>query len=141
MTTYIYNKQFRMAFIVATGCFLLCPLGFIALPQSRRQAKVRWGHIVRIFMYSAGGWALIMALILWSGPSRMGAQIGLTPWLYQRILMVTILFTPTFLLVWWSLATGRYLKMRHAWGVGLAVTTMAGLGAAIMAVTHYYVGW
>ena len=40
--------------------------------------------------------------------------------------------------IWWSTATGRYLKIRHPWGVGAAVVVMSvlvtGVGAALRSI-------
>ena len=33
---------------------------------------------------------------------------------------------------WWGLATSRYLKMKHAWGVGVAVCVMSGIATMIL---------
>jgi hypothetical protein len=38
-------------------------------------------------------------------------------------------FVPA-LVVWWSTATGCYLRMAHAWGIGLALSAMAVLVSA-----------
>lgn len=37
--------------------------------------------------------------------------------------------------IWWSTATGRYLKMRHAWGVGTAVMIMAMLASTFLIIS------
>lgn len=137
--TYATNKELLLALFTLTGFVFFCPLGFIALPQSRRQAKVRWRHIIRIFLYSGGFWALLTGLIFWSAQSRLKIMVGENPWLHERILGLTLYLTPLFLLLWWSFASSRYLKMRHPWAIGAAVTIMAGLGGAVVFFSFFVV--
>ncbi|MHC4828146.1 MAG: hypothetical protein ACYTEY_16450, partial [Planctomycetota bacterium] len=58
-----------------------------------------------------------------------------------RILWVAavaaIVVEPVLLVIWWSCATGRYLKIRHPWGVGLAVVVMAMLSTVLTAILIY----
>ncbi len=100
---------------------LLCPLGFLALPVSRRRAKVRWRHVMRIMLY---GLAALVPLVAW-----LCAKMALGPWDFRNVgdvaWWLTAGFVPVFLVVWWSVAAQRYLHMRHGWGVGLAVVVMA----------------
>lgn len=109
---------------------LLCALGFLVLPQSRRIAKVRWIHVYRICAYSTFQiWLLVYTLILASG--IMLAQIE---YAYAVLVLFVSFFIGLFIfqIFWWSLATSRYLKMRHSWGVGLAVCVMAFLGSMML---------
>jgi len=131
-SAFLHSDHVAFSLLAICGVFLICPLGFLALPQSRKEAKVRWGHIARIFVYSAGPWVVLTALALWSGPESLNGQRGGTPWLADRIVLGTMVAAPAFCLAWWSFAAGRYLKMRHAWAVGGSVTIMAGLGAAVL---------
>jgi hypothetical protein len=111
-----------LGFLGCLALFLvLCPVGFLALPISRRQAKVRPQHLVRITLYSVAFLVLIF-----------GASIVEATFYHPAVVFVPLLF-PAVIVVWWSVATGEHLRMRHAWGVGLAVVTMSALVTLICA--------
>ena len=104
-----------------------CAATFLTLPVSRRVAKVRWAHIYRVALYglllATTPFALMMvSTSLMAYPGRtMNAfliVIALVPTGLAWLLPVWFVF-------WWSAATGRYLKMRHPWGVGIAVVVVA----------------
>lgn len=99
----------------------LCPVGFLALPISCRQAKVRTRNLVRITLYSLAFLALVFAV------SIVEAAFDRVP------VEAVLLLIPAVTLVWWSVATGEHLRMRHGWGVGLAVVTMSLLVTLICA--------
>lgn len=112
---------------------LLLPLSFVLMPFSMRKAKVRWGHIVRVTIYSL--WIPLVCLLVGTtlltidqystspGPSNpTGGWARYAPWL-----AVTL---------WWQAATSRYLKIPHAWlTIGLltllCLLTLLGMTAAI----------
>jgi hypothetical protein len=139
-SAFLINKPLRLALVFAVVFFLACPLGFVALPHTRKQAKVRWGHIARIFAYSLGGGAIMVALILWSGQDRLKVQVGGNPWLAGRIVEVTIVWCMLFLSTWWYFAASRYLRMPRAWIPVTAVIVMAGLAASVAFTLHYTIG-
>ncbi len=139
-SAFLVNKPLRLALVFAVVFFAACPLGFVVLPHTRKRAKVRWGHIARIFAYSLGGAAIIVALILWSGQDRMKVQVGGNPWLAGRIVEVTIVLTTLFLASWWYFASSRYLRMTRAWVPVTAVMLMAGLAASVASTLHHVIG-
>lgn len=96
---------------------------FALLPQSRREAKVRWRHIIRVFLYSL---ALVLLLPTFFVLSRIAIFLfnSFGGWLEQFAIW-SLVCIPLILVIWWSVATRRYLKMRHAWGVGAAVVVVA----------------
>ena len=99
------------------GLAMLFCVGFFAfLPISRRRAKVRWAHLVRIGAYS------LALLVLPPIAVLLGAFV---------IGVFAALFTPILLFVWWWQATARYLRMPHAVVVALAAVVMAALAAAL----------
>ncbi len=111
----------------------LCAAGFAALPASRRQAKVRWAHIIRITLYGHAMFAAVLAL----GMLYQGLLFLELPTLVQILLFVAQGLVFALLpgeIMWWSFATGRYLKMPHPWGVGFAVVVMALLATMLAAV-------
>jgi hypothetical protein len=116
----------------------LCAGGFAALPVSRRRAKVRWRHIIRVLLYGFGWFVPLIALgALGTAPVELYdvpplRDVGRA---MRTLALLAAWSQPPFLVIWWSSATGRYLKMRHPWGVGLAVVVMAGLLTLFVALT------
>lgn len=98
----------------------LCAVGFAVLPQSRRIAKVRWAHIVRIATH--GSVMVLPALLMYICAMMVGDRFFLS---LLNIAGVLLLLVIPMQFVWWSTATGHYLKMRHPWGVGAAVVIMS----------------
>lgn len=126
----VLTDQFADLLLLVAACPILmwlCAAGFVTLPVSRRRAKVRWRHIARIAVY---GWTLVVPAILFLLVSRalehrdheilMSLSAGCR-WIGGGLTVVVVPLT----FVWWSLATGRYLKINHAWAVGLAVVFLA----------------
>jgi hypothetical protein len=109
----------------------LCAVGFLALPQSRRIAKVRWRHIGRIAFYSLAIGAIPITMHLLLPFAQVFFNTRLNP---NAILAYSNIAIILFMIVWWSVATQHYLKMHHAWGVGLAVTIIAALLAGVLLV-------
>ncbi|MCI0675798.1 MAG: hypothetical protein L0Y42_08495 [Phycisphaerales bacterium] len=111
---------------------LLCMASFAALPQSRRQAKVRWIHIVRVMLYGLAPivpWVLLVVSNALVREARWGTP-GVDALLMVASAIATFAVLP-FAVVWWSTATTHYLKMRHGWGVGLCVVTIASLATLL----------
>ena len=118
----------------------LCSAGFIALPVSRRMAKVRWSHILRVTLYGLG---MVVPVILLGlvGTALLVqnlASLQLTGRMLQGAAAVAAYSLLGVEFIWWSTATGRYLKIRHPWGVGAAVVVMSvlvtGVGAALRSI-------
>lgn len=112
---------------------VLCAMSFVLLPFSLRRAKVRWVHVARIAIY---GLPWILAPVVWRFPaifldveaSAWSAR-NLVQWsdLCSRVGMWWLKSVPLFEFLWWSLATSRYLRLPHAWGIGAVVTIIAWL--------------
>jgi hypothetical protein len=110
-----------------------CGLTYAALPITRRRCKVRWSHIVRVTLYGYALFAPAVVLFLAATPtSRAGAAVG---GLLAPVASVAWLAIPFMEVAWWTAATSRYLRMPHAWGVGVAVAVVGGLFALAV------VGW
>lgn len=122
-----------MRFLFTSLLMFLCtPIWFVLLPISRRRAKVRWSHIVRITVYSL---VLFVCLSIYAllrfGFLRDYWWASAGP-LYRELRHLVVWVTPLLLLIWWSFAISRYLKMSHAWGVGLAIVVMGVLSGAAL---------
>jgi len=133
---------YMLTYLVAMH--VLCAAGFTVLPVSRRWAKVRWGHIIRVLLYGFGWFVPLIALgALGTAPVELYdvpplREFGRT---LATLAVLAAWSHPAFLVVWWSTATGRYLKMRHPWGVGLAVVVMAGLITLTVPVVYAVLTW
>ena len=103
---------------------LLCMPFFGLLPASRRKAKVRWRHVLRIGVY-----ALVPALS--GGPIIVGAAIVQHHFPGPLVDLIPLFATwcfivlPVALVVWWWQATTHYLRMPHGLGVALAAVVVS----------------
>ncbi|MCH7573256.1 MAG: hypothetical protein IH891_10110, partial [Planctomycetes bacterium] len=93
---------------------LLCPVGFLALPISRRVCKVRWRHVARIWIYSFP----LIALPIGADFARQ-----ILSWYFRHYINGDLLLglTGLLLIIWWGYASRRYLKMQWPWLVAVAV--------------------
>ena len=101
------------------------PLVFLALPVSMRRARVRWRHLGRITAYSLI-WPILSvmayeAVMLRHMDVVWGGARPLEVWSAARWLVLGVLA------LWWFAAVSRYLRMRHALGVALALLTIGTL--------------
>jgi hypothetical protein len=107
---------------------LMAAATFAVLPWSRRMAKVRWSHIFRVMLY---GCAMPVPYVL-----LMGAAIYSAEWGYMMLLAnVAGIVAGALVLLhlfWWTMAARHYLKMQHAWMVGLSVWIIAMLTSVII---------
>ena len=117
---------------------VLCAAGFLALPVSRKTAKVRWSHIFRVTLYGLGllvppACLLFPAVALVDNTYQVPSVVGHV--MLTAAAGLALLFFPMEI-VWWSTATGRYMRIPHAWGVGASVVTMSAgttmLGATVI---------
>ena len=112
----------------------LCPAGFLALPISQRMTKVRWSHVIRAAVYGVA--LMVPAGVLAAVASALSGTELFNPstagrWLLLLAAMATVAVLPMEI-VWWSVASGRYMKLRHPWGVGVAVVVMAALATMLL---------
>ncbi|TVQ52087.1 MAG: hypothetical protein EA377_11055 [Phycisphaerales bacterium] len=114
---------FACAHVMAAACFAL-------LPPSRRKAKVRWAHIVRAAVYGLGLIPIGIFLVLLIGLLTLVGDLiigGVSDWWWSRRGPTGLAYLSAFCVLlllhvmWWAFATSRYMKMPHAWGVGLTV--------------------
>jgi len=116
------NREWMCSLRVSQGlCTVIaCPLGFVALPISRRIAKVRWRHVFRVGAY---GMVFVLIPIVFDLWSQMMIFITWRSTALAAIIMTAVLMAA--LSLWWSVATSRYLRMPHAWLVGPSVVALA----------------
>lgn len=105
------------ALLICVLMYLAFPLTFIMVPMTRRSAKVRWAHIWRVAAYGViiPLLAVFLATLLLltarsgiGGAGLMALHIFAAAW-----------FTPMAMVLWWTFAIARYLKMPHAFWIAL----------------------
>jgi len=118
----------------------LVPWTFLILRQSRRVAKVRNVHLVRSACYSLA-WLPLAAVAFAVGAAFVGIgqtsiygfvpPRGVVGWLmsFSRASWALVPLVTVWTAVYWSVVAGRYLRLRHAAAVGVAMTLIAGLSA------------
>ncbi len=121
---------------------VLCAAGFFTLPVSRKIAKVRWGHINRATLYGLGlfvplACAFPPGVALVQNPNSSFSIAGRVLLLVAGVLALLLIPME---MAWWSTATGRYMRIPHAWGVGASVVVMS-LGATVLAMFAVMLIW
>lgn len=109
-----------MAFVTAN---MTMAFGFILLPISRRRAKVRLRHVFRILAYGVPFLLPVYAFFILgaaAAPYR-GLPVGWALGLRLPALIAAAIL----MVIWWSLATSRYLRMPHAWWIGGVLGVLA----------------
>jgi hypothetical protein len=104
-------------------------LAFAALPISRRRAKVRWNHIVRVTLYLYGLALPLAILILLShaiARADASADLFIVPLMATLTIAAVVLFWP-WMTLFWASAAGSYLRMEHRWPVALSVVVIGSL--------------
>ncbi|MEM7228233.1 MAG: hypothetical protein AAF432_05380 [Planctomycetota bacterium] len=105
---------------------------FTVLPVSRREAKVKFVHIARAAMYPivfACAWLVVclgagaITTASWSWGLR-GTLDDLLAIPAALLMIIPFVWLP-FQIVWWSVATRRYLRMPHSWGIGILLVIAA----------------
>lgn len=95
-------------------------LAFAALPQTRRRYKIRWSHVVRIAAYAAA--LLIVPAFIFVMHGQVNRILLRSASFDLRWLFLScFVYWPIWLVAWWSAASRLYLRIPHAWGVGIGV--------------------
>ena len=105
-----------------TAIYLVMPIGFVLLPVSRRRAKVRWAHVGRVTVYSL---ILPWLFVVVSGAGFTGGMFY--PPSMTIIVTTTVatgLLQLPLLVLWWTFAVGRYLRIPHGFVVASLLTIM-----------------
>ena len=122
-----YGQNIVVGLGLMLGVHSSCGVAYVVLPVSRRVAKVRWIHIFRIVMY---GMALIVLIAVLEIVGTVLVAVGGGTWPPLLVdVMVGVMIATGFaflpaLFIWWSTASGRYLRMRYPWAIGASVTVM-----------------
>ncbi len=112
--------------------WLMMPISFVLLPLSRRRAKVRWSHIVRVSAYAAlvpsllGALCVIGAALVVLTDSAVSVVAGQAASITIHWVMIPMT------IVWWAMAINRYLCIPRGWLVApvlafLAIVVFLGL--------------
>jgi hypothetical protein len=128
--------------LIAVGGLLVMPLTFVCLPQTLRRANVRKRHLLRIGAYSLVWFpvpATAAAALAFSieqldrvlAPT-FGSLYWIDRWTRAGMSWAVLVMTCLWLAVWWAFAAGRYLRLPHAPAIGVAMTVIAMLAAALL---------
>ena len=100
---------------------LLCPLVFILLPRRIWPQRERVRHVLRIWLYSLAYLAIPLAVfILFRLNPLPWIELGGSPH-RESIFFIMVIC----LVIFWSLATRHYLKLKHAWAIGGAAVVLS----------------
>lgn len=116
-----HRDAVRGQMVFAAMTLAMCPAGFALLPFTRRVAKVRWVHLMRIAAYSLILLAFVIAL-----DAHMHIMLQRP---FAGIGMYTFLLTMILAVIWWAAACDRYLKLSHPWAVAATVVALGLFGA------------
>ena len=106
----------------ALWVWLILPLTFVLLPISRRRARVRWCHLVRVWAY---GLFIPSALVT---ASLLAASIG---YVFESRPALNVAhfggrwFLIPMLVIWWAAAVRQYLQIRHSWAIVVLLSTLS----------------
>lgn len=116
-------EMLRLPLLIGLTLPIVLPSTLALLPVSRRRAKVRWGHIGRIFAYGLAYPVLaifiVAGLLVWDALIPNRGTPGLTAF------AVLTFGLPLFVFAWWAASLGRYLRFPHAVFVALIHTAMS----------------
>ncbi|MCH8343080.1 MAG: hypothetical protein IH983_03735 [Planctomycetes bacterium] len=121
--------DFLLGFAMVLTMHTCCALTFSVLPVSRRVCKVRWSHIVRMTVY---GYALPLPAVVLTTFMVVMNDIA-SPWTVSMGNLAASAWMALLPLeiIWWSVATSRFLKMPHGWAVGVSVVVVGFLLPAV----------
>lgn len=103
--------------------WFLFPFSFVLLPVSRRRAKVRWSHVLRVTIYgcfipiSAITVSMFAIAIGYAFENTFGSMI-------QIVQLSSRYFMTTLIIIWWATAIKRYLHILHSWAVACLLSIM-----------------
>jgi len=125
---FIVSKGFSVGLIG----LIVFPFTFVLLPVSRRNAKVRWSQIARVTVYHffIPSTLLSLCIILCVAgmlvPPLFNAAAGMVYVLSLWGILVGMV-------IWWSVAIKRYLKMPHGIAISVLLCFMIVLVMAVIA--------
>ncbi len=111
--------------VAALAMLLLMPASFLVLQQTLRASRVRKAHLLRVMAYSLVGWPIVgvsshfavYLIDLIASPAARSYLYWGPPWSWLG--PVEYLFVPTmtcaWLVIWWGVASSRYLKLPRPW--------------------------
>jgi hypothetical protein len=105
-------------------------VSMMLLPTTLRRCRVRSIHIARMFVYSMWLTAIALAAppLITLLSTLMGVRVP--AFLRMNLQLILVFATPVALAAWWAAGARWYLRLPHAWGVGIvasAIGTLVGL--------------
>lgn len=111
---------------------LLFPFTFIFLPISRRRAKVRWGHVLRVTCYSAFIPSSVICTTLFAASMSYIFLAASTSWFVVAHFACRYLMMPM-LIIWWAAAIKRYMCIAHGWMTAILLTAILAMAYFLLA--------
>lgn len=125
--------------VIAVIATVIMPATFVLLPRTLRAAKVRRGHIARVWVYGLIGLPLVMAVpSVFAGVLSISRILGFTPaatvlgWCQPLDWWIHLGWVGVWMTAWWSWAAGRYLRLPQAWAIGVAMSAISLLAATLL---------
>jgi hypothetical protein len=112
-----------------------CVAAFAMFPLTRRLARVRWRHILRIWFYSLAflvlpmWWHIADAVLILSGAAVRGTRQLSIFERYEIAIAVPLIWG-----LWWAVAASKYLRLHNGYLVGVVACGIAWLAAFLMIV-------
>jgi hypothetical protein len=104
---------------LALGTIL--PLVFVTVPASLRRCRVRWIHVLRIWVYSLP----LLLLPLWVTLLAYSSGMPMGFPSMRQLAAVSIVVMPLLLMSWWAAALSRHLRMPQPWAVSFCFVVIA----------------
>jgi hypothetical protein len=134
---------------IAIGVALMMPISFVLMPATLRRARVRAGHVVRVWAYGLVALPAVVALpvfawaIAWNVERLQSGATwsSITDWLdfnrWWLVLALAILWQ----VAWWAYAAGQYLRLPTPWTIGIVNTSICALVSSLLFVVLGGVEW
>ncbi len=116
---------------------LVTALAFIALPVSRRRARVRRAHVIRITAYAYALMSLPVGAVLLSRAALAPFDLSWSWLISTNISAANLVLGSIFALWWWHAAIRRYLRMEHSIAVVLSVWIIGILSPIAISSLHW----
>lgn len=123
----------------------LLPIGFVLLPVSRRKAKVKPTHLMRIAIYGISIYFMpFLVIVILVGIDIVNRfALGWTfiaTWVMRGSLLFIFWGVYPMVICWWAVATTHYLKMPHGWAVSILLSIVVILSIALLIVCLFFAG-
>lgn len=144
--TWMLDQTYATRFLALLFAYIaFLPVGFVLLPVSRRKAKVRLRHLLRIAIYSVSiSFMPFLVVVSFVGFDLVNQYALGSTWIARWILQGSLYFAfwgpYPMVICWWAVATTHYLKMPHGWAVSILLSFVVVLSIALLIACLVIVG-